>query len=224
MMNGLRPWTATILMLLCAASLGGCQNKQLQEERNALFAQNQELQERLNMCNAALDSAQSEAERLSNENARVNAQLQQALAQPPMPVPVAQPVAANPFGGIEGVETIQDRGQITVRVPGDVLFASGKIDLKTDALRTLDRIAQVIQSEYRGNTIRVVGFTDTDPISKSKWKDNLELSLQRAASVHRHLQSRGVAPERMEAAGAGEWHPRDTKARSRRVEIVVVLQ
>jgi len=209
-------------MLLCAASLGGCQNKQLQEERNALFAQNQELQERLNMCNAALDSAQSEAERLSNENARVNAQLQQALAQPPVMAPA--PVAVNPFGGIEGVETIRDRGQITVRVPGDVLFASGKVDLKTDALRTLDRIAQVIQREYRDNAIRVVGFTDTDPISKSKWKDNLELSLQRAASVHRHLQSRGVSPERLEAAGAGEWHPRDTKAHSRRVEIVVVLQ
>ncbi len=220
MMNGLRPWTATILMLLCVVSLGGCQNKQLQEERNALFAQNQELQERLNMCNAALDSAQSESERLSNENARINAQLQQALAQPPVVAPA--PAAVNPFGGIEGVETIQGRGQITVRVPGDVLFASGKVDLKTDALRTLDRIAQVIQNDYRGNTIRVVGFTDTDPISKSKWKDNLELSLQRAASVHRHLQSRGVSPERMEAAGAGEWHPRDTKARSRRVEIVVV--
>jgi flagellar motor protein MotB len=208
-------------MLLCAASLGGCQGKQLQEERNALFAQNQELQQRLNLCNAALDSAQSEAERLAGENARINAQLQQALAQPVMPAP---PIAANPFGGIEGVETIQDRGQITVRVPGDVLFASGKIDLKSDSLRTLDRIAQVIQKDYRGNTIRVVGFTDTDPISKSKWKDNLELSLQRAAAVHRHLQSRGVNPNRMEAAGAGQWHPRDTKARSRRVEIVVVLQ
>ena len=109
-------------------------------------------------------------------------------------------------------------------MPGDILFDSGKVDLKGSAKSTLNQIAGVIRSEYSGNTVRVEGYTDSDPIRKSKWKDNLELSLQRAAAVHRQLQSQGIAAENMYAAGFGEARQRGSKDKSRRVEIVVVLQ
>jgi chemotaxis protein MotB len=111
-----------------------------------------------------------------------------------------------------------------VRVPGDVLFSPGKIELKSTAKRTLDQIAQAIRGNHAGKMIRVEGYTDTDPIRKSPWTDNLELSLQRSAAVARYLQSKGVDGKRMYASGFGENKPRSSKANSRRVEIVVLAE
>jgi len=194
----------TTLMMLT-----GCNSMRLAEERNALWKQNQELQQRLDDKSAELDQALAErAEMMRQMDAMRSA------------APMADTTA---FDQIAGVETISRPGAISVRVPGDVLFASGRVELKGSALQTLDEVAAVIAQEYPDNTIRVEGYTDTDPIKKSKWKDNLELSLQRAAAVVRHLDTKGVDAKRMYAAGFGEHRPRDTKAKSRRVEIVVIL-
>ena len=69
----------------------------------------------------------------------------------------------------------------------------------------------------------MVGHTDTDPLkaTKDKYKDNWELSAERALAVTRYLVSQGVAAEALTAAGRGEFHPLESKAKSRRVEIVV---
>jgi flagellar motor protein MotB len=98
------------------------------------------------------------------------------------------------------------------------------VTLRAAALKTLDEIAGVLKREYAGHVIRIEGYTDSDPIRRSKWKDNLELSLQRAAAVHRHLSSKGVPEENMYAAGFGAKKPQATKAKSRRVEIVVITE
>jgi len=103
------------------------------------------------------------------------------------------------------------------------LFASGKVELRAEAKKTLTEIANVIKREYSGKRIRIEGYTDTDPIKRSGWKDNLQLSAERAGAVHRHLQEQGVPGESMDLVGRGQWHPRDSKSRSRRVEIVVVV-
>jgi len=182
-------------------------------ERNALFAQNQKLQELLTRSYAANDALVAERDRLNADVLSLQQVPQQAQEQAP----------DTGFGDIQGVETFTGKGAITVRVPGDVLFAPGKIAIKASAQKTLDQIADVIKRQYPANTIRVVGFTDTDPIRKSKWGDNLQLSQERAATVHRYLQQQKIVPESMEAVGKGQWHPRKTKALSRRVEIVVVL-
>lgn len=198
--------------LLALAMLGGCQSNRLKEERNALFQQNQELQAELEAKRAALDAAENERAALANQVAQLQAQ----LAQRP------QPAGRTGFEGIEGIEAEREAGGIAVRVPGDVLFPSGRAELRSASQKTLDQIAAVIKSQYPGNTIRIEGYTDTDPIRKSKWADNLELSLQRAAAVHRYLQKKGLDPKQMYAAGFGQWHPRETKQKSRRVEIFVV--
>lgn len=199
-----------LLLGLCALPmLTGCNYNRVKAERDALYQQNQELQDRYTDTLAALDAAENELESLRNRPA-------------PEPVVIEQQAGANRFAGIEGVETFQRGGDLHVRVPGDVLFASGKVELRNSAKSTLNEIVSVLQSDYAHNTIRVEGYTDTDPIRKSSWKDNLELSLQRAAAVHRYLQSRGIDSDRMYAAGFGETRPAESKARSRRVEIVVV--
>jgi len=209
--------TIVALAALGLAVLPGC-SQRLQRERQELYAQNQELQEELDRTRAALDAAQGRSQELAQ---RV-ADLESRLAQRPEPRPVA--AANSGFTGIEGVETFSSAaGNVTVRVPGDVLFASGQTELRSSAKSTLAQIASVIQSEHAGETIRVEGYTDTDPIRKSQWTDNLELSLHRAAAVERFLIERGVSPDRVYSAGFGESSPRGSKAQSRRVEIVVVM-
>lgn len=216
-----RRCSLAVALLVAAAALGGCSSGRLQSERDALWRQNQELQDELTRERSAKDAALADRDTLAAEVQR----LQSQTAPAPVPVAPVRPgtVRTNTaFSGIEGVETEQRGGNVYVRVPGDVLFAPGKVDLKSTAQKTLDQIASVIQKTYPGSTIRVEGYTDTDPIRRSNWADNLQLSMERAASVYRYLQKKGVDPDKMYAAGFGEHRPRATKPASRRVEIVVV--
>jgi len=87
-----------------------------------------------------------------------------------------------------------------------------------------------LQSQYSGKQIDIVGHTDADPIKKSKWKDNWELSTQRALSVVRYLIKRGIPEDRIRASGCGAARPIASnatvsgKAKNRRVEIVVHMR
>ena len=208
------PW-GVVTLGITLGSMMGCEVDQLRAERDELWRQNNELQDQLTRSRMALDAAESDRGNLISQ---VN-QLQSDINAAPIHA------AANTgtgFNSIQGVETWQGIDSITVRIPGDVLFASGRSTLRSSAKKTLNQIARVINREYTSNTIRIEGYTDTDPIKKSRWKDNLDLSQQRAAEVHRYLQKQGVDPHRLEAVGLGQWHPRQTKSKSRRVEIVVV--
>lgn len=222
----------TMLALSAVGLLAGCQTDRLKAERDALYNHNQQLQVSVTDANAQRDAAAAERARLEAELAETNGLLLAERSRPaPAPQIITVPAASantpvnsrTGFEGISGIETEKNRDRIIVRVPGDVLFESGKIDLRQSSLKTLDSVAAVIRKEYSGNVIRIEGYTDSDPIRKSQWKDNLELSMERAASVHRHLQSKGLNPKQMYAAGFGPANARATKAQSRRVEIVVVL-
>ncbi len=198
------------VLVVLTGSFMGCQYEQLKEENDALWSQNKELQDELTRSRLALDASERERQSLLN--------------QQPVNVMPTTAAANTGFGEIQGIEAIQGPDRITVSVPGDVLFAPGQAGLRTAAQKTLDQIAAVIKRDYPTNTIFVKGFTDTDPIRKSKWRDNLELSLHRSATVFRHLEKQGIEPTRMQAVGQGQWHPRESKAKSRRVEIIVALQ
>lgn len=213
--DGLRP-LGVVLLVCVGGQTVGCQYEQLRQDNEALWTQNQELQEELARSRLALDA-------MVGERDKHLVQLDQDQAKPNVILTGAAANTGTGFGQIQGVEAIRGTDRVTVRVPGDVLFDPGKASLKKSARQTLQQIADVIKRQYPGNTIHVQGFTDTDPIKKSKWTDNLELSLQRAAAVHRYLQEQGIDPVKMQAVGKGPWHPRDTKAHSRRVEIVVSL-
>jgi chemotaxis protein MotB len=137
--------------------------------------------------------------------------------------------AADATGFGEGYDVAFDAnaGTITVTLADSILFDSGKAALKGSASKSLDHIYSVLKSRYPGRHIEVAGHTDADPIKKSSWKDNLELSSQRAMSVARYLISKGVAENRIGATGYGSARPVATnstgagKAKNRRVEIVV---
>ena len=208
-----------VVMACLAAALlaaGGCDD--LQAENDALRIENTELRDRLTAEQAAREQCDQQRAELMDRIAVLEAQ----------PAPVASSTAATGFEGM-GLDVERGaHGEITVRVPGDVLFASGSVDLKSTSKQTLSNIARVLKSDYAGNTIRIEGYTDSDPIRKSKWKDNKELSAQRALAVERYLAEQGVSDDRMYSAGFGEADPRASnasaqgKAQNRRVEIVVV--
>jgi chemotaxis protein MotB len=140
------------------------------------------------------------------------------------------PAEATGFG--EGYDVAFDptAGTITVTLPNTILFDSGKASLKSATNAELDHILSVLKSKYAGKKIDVVGHTDSDPIKKSEWKDNWELSAQRALSVARYLMDHGIADDLVRAAGCGPARPvapntsNAGKAKNRRVEIVVHMR
>lgn len=123
--------------------------------------------------------------------------------------------------------TMAEKGLVITFV-AEVLFDSGKAQLRSESLPILDKVVRIIKEEVPGNSIGIEGHTDNEPIKYSKWRTNWELSSQRALSVLYHLESTGVSPTRLSAIGYGEYQPvssNDTKEGrqlNRRVEIVIL--
>ncbi|MCX5687029.1 MAG: OmpA family protein [Candidatus Omnitrophica bacterium] len=111
----------------------------------------------------------------------------------------------------------------------EVLFDSGKTDIKQEAFPTLDKIASVLKNNVEDRNIGIEGHTDNEPIKHSRWKSNWELSTSRATSVlHYLVDTKEIDPKRVAAIGYGEYRPvasNDTvegKKQNRRVEIVIL--
>jgi len=115
---------------------------------------------------------------------------------------------------------LNERG-VLIRVYADkVKFEKGSAEIPPTYKRVLDKVAKVL--ETTGNAIEVNGYTDNSP------GDNWTLSAQRAVNTVKYLQGKNIAPERMAAAGYGEYSPlvpnSDTIRRSmnRRIDIQVL--
>jgi len=140
------------------------------------------------------------------------------------------PADASGFGEGYDVAFDPDKGTVTVTLENEILFDSGKATLKKATSAELDHIQSVLRQKYSGKQVDVVGHTDTDPIRKSSWKDNWELSAQRALTVTRYLIQRGVPEDKIRAVGCGESLPvasnstASGKQKNRRVEIVVYIR
>ena len=93
---------------------------------------------------------------------------------------------------------------------------------KSSSKSSLNRIANVLNQRYPNQTIRVEGYTDTDPIRKSKWEHNERLSAERAMAVEKYLVAQSVENDRIYAAAFGPAKQRGSKKESRRVEIVIL--
>jgi chemotaxis protein MotB len=125
-----------------------------------------------------------------------------------------------------------------IRVVGDrfvfessVLFDSGKADISSAGKQSLDSLASAVLDLEREIPpdipwiLRVDGHTDSHAISSSAFKSNWELSAARAISVVQYLVSKGIEPNRLVAAGFGEFQPIDpgtdeeALAHNRRIEL-----
>jgi chemotaxis protein MotB len=105
----------------------------------------------------------------------------------------------------------------------DIFFSPGKAELKPESLASLDAlIAKLEEPRFQGARFEVAGHTDEDPITHSGWKDNYQLSAERARAVLLHFVKRGVDPKRAYLSGYGPTRPRSQeKSENRRVEIVL---
>jgi chemotaxis protein MotB len=122
----------------------------------------------------------------------------------------------------------QDKGLVITFV-ADILFDSGKAELRSAAYPTLDKVAQVLRENVPDLNVGIEGHTDNVPITHSGWKSNWELSAQRALSVvHYLIDNKGISPTRLSALAYGEFHPvasnetKQGRQLNRRVEIVIL--
>ncbi|HMN39690.1 MAG TPA: OmpA family protein [Phycisphaerales bacterium] len=191
--------------------LGGCNGK-LKDENESLRAENADLKEKVSATEGektamatSLQQTQSEKDRLAMELANAR------TAQPPTP---ASGYSDNP--GYPKQPQAQHTSRI--RISGDVLFPSGSATLRPEAKA---EIASHLGELKNATSIIIEGYTDTDPVKKSKYGSNQALSKARADSVKDYLVTRGVSRGKISTVGKGAANPLSSKKESRRVEIVV---
>ncbi|MGI9013307.1 MAG: OmpA/MotB family protein [Phycisphaerales bacterium] len=204
------------LMLAGAVLLGsGCNKSGKMNDEALLREEAANLRTQLADRNAALEAANADRRDLALQNAELRRQLDEQVAAGVTPT--------TGFEGISGVTSAYDNGEVTVSIASDVLFDSGKAELKSAAKSSLSQVAGVLNSQYGGFKVRIAGHTDSDPIKKSGWKSNFHLGSERAFAVMDFLKANGIGDNRMHIASYGPNDPAATKAGSRRVEIVVLL-
>ncbi|WP_199500254.1 type IVB secretion system protein IcmH/DotU [Methylovirgula sp. 4M-Z18] len=115
---------------------------------------------------------------------------------------------------------------IVVRLLNDSLFDKGSTTVRADAVPVIGHIAGALEKEP--GQIRIVGHTDSTPVRATvRYKDNQQLSEQRAQAVQ-HILVEGISdPKRLTTAGLADTAPIDMSntvegnARNRRVEVFI---
>jgi chemotaxis protein MotB len=172
-----------------------------------------QLRRQIAALNEALDASEKKTEEGDKTIKDLGQRLNAALARQ---VQELQRYRSDFFGRLR--DLLKDRKDI--RVVGDrfvfeseVLFGSGSASLTPEGLAALDPIAMAIADLGRQIpkeidwVVQIDGHTDIRPIASAQFPSNWELSTARASSVVKHMIARGVAPERLVAAGYGEYQP-----------------
>jgi chemotaxis protein MotB len=161
--------------------------------------------------------------------AQINEQIQQAAEQQDLKEvaeDIKEGAGAGGFG--EGsLEFIPQEDGLLVRVTDEeILFESGRADLRDDGARLLDIIGAAIAPLQ--NRIIVIGHTDSDPIGPDgEFPSNTYLSGARASVVVDYFIAHGIGGERVEFKGKGQYDElvpntsEENKARNRRVEVFI---
>ncbi|MBF0335658.1 MAG: peptidoglycan -binding protein [Alphaproteobacteria bacterium] len=211
------------------------QERKLSEEARAhaalLNAQLEALKLEIQRLVAALDASEALAKEQKVQIADLGGRLNQALASK---VEELKRYRSEFFGRLREVLGSQPG----IRVEGDrfvfqseLLFGTGSAEVGeagqaqlAQLSRTLLDISKQIPTDLAW-VLRVDGHTDRVPIATARFASNWELSTARATSVVKFLIAQGIPPERLAAAGFGEFQPLDHNpgeealARNRRIEL-----
>ncbi len=120
-------------------------------------------------------------------------------------------------------------GKVYVSLSEKLLFPSGSAAVEPKGKEAITKLAAVMSSNADIDMM-VEGHTDNVPIKRGRFDDNWDLSTARATSIVRILQTAGMDPKRVAAAGRSEFMPiapNDTpegKQRNRRTEIILIPQ
>lgn len=120
------------------------------------------------------------------------------------------------------------KGVVYVSISDRMLFRSGSYRISDRAEEVIGKIAKII-NDHKELDILVEGHTDNVPILNECMADNWDLSVKRATSIVRLMQTKfNVSPARMTAGGRSEYLPKSTnetkegRAINRRTEIVIL--
>lgn len=163
------------------------------------------------------------------ENAKASAANSQAVAaaalnqrdQANQDAADAQQQAAQAQAELEALKATQTPRGLVLTL-GDVMFDTGRSELKSGGMRKIDQLAQFL-TEHPQRRVEIDGFTDS--VGSDSY--NEELSQRRADSVKAALISRNVDPGRITTEGYGKAYPvasnNDSGGRqlNRRVEVVI---
>ncbi len=185
----------------------------------------------LEAVSTALDTTSAQVKSQQVTIADLGQKLNQALAKK---VEELQQYRSEFFGRLRQILGNRD----DIRIVGDrfifqseVLFSSGSADIGEQGQQklaeladTLKQVAADIPSDINW-VLQVDGYTDKVPVrSNSYFASNWDLSTARAVAVVKFLIQQGIPPDRLAAAGFGEYHPLDTGdtpdayRRNRRIE------
>lgn len=119
-----------------------------------------------------------------------------------------------------GVQVVRNGDEITLVMPGNITFDTGKSNVKSSFVGVLESVGLVLK-EFDKTAIEVAGHTD----STGSLQTNQTLSEQRAMSVKSVLMTQGVSSGRIHASGFGPRYPvasnntPEGREQNRRVEL-----
>lgn len=227
MKTSVRSWPFLAVLILFCAGVSSCTSpreyqRQLSEKEEQIRRLNEEraeLRRQVQGLRSSLDSAHGE---LANASARMSE---------PADLEPAKDAKSFPELDEVGVSYGVRDGNMVLSIPSSITFASGQATLSSDGQKALKQVAATLKSQYPGADYSIEGHTDTDPIQKSKFASNRDLSVARAMAVLTFLvEDCGIPDAQCIVAGHGQYEPvakndsKDAKAKNRRVEIVVHKQ
>jgi chemotaxis protein MotB len=220
-----RPTRIAVVVLLTLLTVGcvtTSKYKKLEVQANALQTEQQKLQAQAAQLTEENNKLKTDVEDLKTQQAALtqerDALKQQTAATSTKYDEVVGQLSEQVKAG--QLQITQYKNMLTVDVAEKFFFDSGSATIKSSGKELLKQVGAAL-SQYQDKVIRVAGHTDNVPTAKgSRFPSNWELSTARATSVVRFLQDQcGVQPERLIAAGRGQYAPvasNDTPEAARR--------
>jgi len=174
--------------------------------------------------NATLSDERARLEKLNKEKQKAIEDAQKALAEKDSLLAVQKAEAQRKLDALssKAISVYRDaRG--TILSMSDILFETGKADLKQELRENLSAIGAILQSLLTESKVMVEGHTDN--VGSADF--NQKLSEQRAKAVMQYLVERGINASRLQAIGYGLTKPvadnktEEGRAKNRRVELVI---
>ncbi|MCP4802793.1 MAG: OmpA family protein [Flavobacteriaceae bacterium] len=125
------------------------------------------------------------------------------------------------------IEVNVEKGVVFISIADKLLFKSGSYNVTSRAKEVLAKVAKVVKSKPDFEAM-VEGHTDSKSYQKGVLLDNWDLSVKRSTSIIRVLQTLGVNPAQLIAAGRSEFVPlvdndtSENRAKNRRTRIIVL--
>ena len=206
------------IVLSCIFLLSGCSYIQKARRADELESENANLKYRISQLQKekvkAVESVAEEKDKELSDLEKAKLELEASLKKE--------------IGEYKAKLKMTERGLVITFV-SEVFFDSGKDKVKQEGMSALGKVGEVLNRDVPYSYVAIEGHTDNDPIRRSAWKTNWELSSARALAVlHYLIDECKVKPQQLSANGYGEFRPvaandsAQNKQKNRRVEIVIL--